>query len=101
MSLLSRSAPLFRFSNNGFERWIIIRAEAGDHIIIDGNCVLAPAEIAEADPFVEERRRDLFAQGQFARRAEAGDHVVVDGDFLLAPAELAETDPFVDERIRD
>ncbi len=31
------------------------RSEAGDHIVGDGNCVLAPAELEERGPFTDER----------------------------------------------
>jgi hypothetical protein len=38
------------------------RAEADDHVVIDRDFLLAPAELAERDPFVEKRHRDCFAQ---------------------------------------
>jgi sulfur transfer complex TusBCD TusB component (DsrH family) len=96
-----QKAHLFRFFDNGFERGVFIRAEAGDRIVIDGDCVLAAAELAERNSLVDKRPCNLLAQGQFARRAEAGDHIVIDGDCVLIAAEPAEPDPFVAERPRD
>jgi hypothetical protein len=63
LNLRSQSAVLFRVFDNGFERGVFVRAEAGDQFVKDGNCLIVPAALAK-------RRRDSFAQGQFAGRAE-------------------------------
>jgi hypothetical protein len=73
-------------------------AEAGQHVVIGGNRVLAAVEHGEGDPLVDERLGDLFAQRQLGCCVEAGQHVVIGGNRILAAVERGEGDPLVDER---
>jgi hypothetical protein len=50
-------APLIeqRFGDSFAQRQFSRRAEARQHVVIDGNLVLAPTERAERDPLIEQR----------------------------------------------
>jgi hypothetical protein len=61
--------------DNGFERRVFIRAEAGDHIVIDSNFLLVPAELAERDRFRDERLGLPNVPVRIAGRVEFGSNL--------------------------
>ena|ERR1051325_8743130 len=71
-------------------------AEAGDDVVVNGNFILAAAELAKAKAFVDKRLGDLLAQRQFGCGAEACGEIVVGDDGILIAPELPERNALPD-----
>ncbi len=76
-------------------------AEPRDQVIIGGQLLFPPLELAQRDPLIEQRLGDLLAQRQLGRGAEPRQQVVVDGNRLRTAVKRAKPDPFVEERPGD